>query len=252
MGTNLSAVLLVDEGLGNSAFLTGAEKATNTLLRAQSEDAFALAVLTSLGSYPPYFRRLPELNRRGPALVGDAAVPTGLGAADAARLRAEVVDARAGHRRRRPGRRSRRLGPGHRREAAGGRMSSALGAGPARGPRPVTLGLRANAAQFTLLVAVNALVGGMLGQERTVLPLLATRTFHLARLHRRADLHPRVRRGQGGDQLRRRHLVGPVRPQAGAGGRLAGGGAGAVAADLGAVLGLDRRPRTSCSASARA
>jgi hypothetical protein len=37
----------------------------------------------------------------------------------------------------------------------------------------VRLGLRANAAQFTLLVAVNALVGGLLGQERTVLPLLA-------------------------------------------------------------------------------
>jgi len=45
--------------------------------------------------------------------------------------------------------------------------------------RPVTLGLRANAAQFSLLVAVNALVCGMLGQERTVLPLLATRTFHV-------------------------------------------------------------------------
>lgn len=41
------------------------------------------------------------------------------------------------------------------------------------------LGIRANLAQFTLLVAVNALVGGMLGQERTVLPLLATRTFGL-------------------------------------------------------------------------
>ncbi len=44
----------------------------------------------------------------------------------------------------------------------------------------VRLGLGANAAQFTLLVAVNALVGGMLGQERTVLPLLADREFHLA------------------------------------------------------------------------
>lgn len=44
---------------------------------------------------------------------------------------------------------------------------------------PPTLGLRANAAQFTLLVAVNALVGGMLGQERTVLPLLATEEFGL-------------------------------------------------------------------------
>ena len=41
------------------------------------------------------------------------------------------------------------------------------------------LGLRANLAQFSLLVGVNALVGGMVGQERTVLPLLAERTFHL-------------------------------------------------------------------------
>jgi MFS family permease len=39
--------------------------------------------------------------------------------------------------------------------------------------------LRANLAQFALLVAVNALVGGMLGQERTVLPLLASQEFHL-------------------------------------------------------------------------
>jgi MFS family permease len=43
----------------------------------------------------------------------------------------------------------------------------------------VRLGLRANLAQFSLLVGVNALVGGMLGQERTVLPLLAERVFHL-------------------------------------------------------------------------
>jgi MFS family permease len=43
----------------------------------------------------------------------------------------------------------------------------------------VRLGLRANLAQFSLLVAVNALVGGTLGQERTVVPLLASQTFHL-------------------------------------------------------------------------
>jgi MFS family permease len=42
------------------------------------------------------------------------------------------------------------------------------------------LGLRANAAQFTLLVAVNALVGGLLGSERTVLSPLAEHGFHLA------------------------------------------------------------------------
>ena len=41
------------------------------------------------------------------------------------------------------------------------------------------LGLRANAAQFALLVVVNALVGGMVGQERTVLPLIARETFGL-------------------------------------------------------------------------
>jgi MFS family permease len=43
--------------------------------------------------------------------------------------------------------------------------------------RHVELGLRQNAAQFTLLVVVNALVGGMLGQERTVLPLLGKQEF---------------------------------------------------------------------------
>lgn len=47
-------------------------------------------------------------------------------------------------------------------------------------PGGIRLGLRANLAQFALLVAVNALVGGMLGQERTVLPLLADDVFHLS------------------------------------------------------------------------
>jgi MFS family permease len=45
---------------------------------------------------------------------------------------------------------------------------------------PIRLGLRENLAQFSLLVAVNALVGGMIGQERTVLPLLASEEFGLA------------------------------------------------------------------------
>ena len=43
----------------------------------------------------------------------------------------------------------------------------------------VRLGLSANLPQFSLLVGVNALVGGMIGQERTVLPLLATKVFGL-------------------------------------------------------------------------
>lgn len=51
-----------------------------------------------------------------------------------------------------------------------------------RASLPVALGLKQNLAQFLLLVAVNAFVGGTLGQERTVLPLLADKVFHL-------DLH---------------------------------------------------------------
>lgn len=43
----------------------------------------------------------------------------------------------------------------------------------------VRLGLRQNLGQFILLVTVNALVGGMIGQERTVLPLLAEQVFGL-------------------------------------------------------------------------
>lgn len=42
---------------------------------------------------------------------------------------------------------------------------------------PIRLGLRTNLAQFAVLVGVNALVGGMLGQERTVVPLLASEVF---------------------------------------------------------------------------
>jgi MFS family permease len=50
--------------------------------------------------------------------------------------------------------------------------------GPTPQP-PVLLGLRENLPQFALLVAINALVGGMIGQERTVLPLLAKDVFGL-------------------------------------------------------------------------
>jgi glyoxylase-like metal-dependent hydrolase (beta-lactamase superfamily II)/rhodanese-related sulfurtransferase len=54
----------------------GAEKATNPLLDASDEDSFVEALLGSLGSYPSYFTRLPELNRRGPALLeADLALP---------------------------------------------------------------------------------------------------------------------------------------------------------------------------------
>lgn len=48
-----------------------------------------------------------------------------------------------------------------------------------RSDAPVRLGLKENLPQFALLVGVNALVGGLVGQERTVLPLLAEQEFAL-------------------------------------------------------------------------
>lgn len=44
----------------------GAEKASNPLLRSADEEAFVAALISSLGTYPAYFARLGEVNRRGP------------------------------------------------------------------------------------------------------------------------------------------------------------------------------------------
>ena len=46
-------------------------------------------------------------------------------------------------------------------------------------PSAVRLGLRENAAQFSLLVAVNAFVGAMIGLERSTLPLVGRADFGL-------------------------------------------------------------------------
>ncbi|WP_439938792.1 MBL fold metallo-hydrolase [Nocardia sp. N13] len=74
----------------------GAERATNSLLGAESEDAFVAQLLDSLGTFPPYFLRLGEINRRGPAPVeGDTL--RALTAAEVAHLvtaGAQVVDVR--------------------------------------------------------------------------------------------------------------------------------------------------------------
>jgi MFS family permease len=52
---------------------------------------------------------------------------------------------------------------------------------PAGGPpRETRLGLRANLAQFSLLVVVNAFVGAMVGLERSILPAVAEQEFQLA------------------------------------------------------------------------
>jgi MFS family permease len=44
----------------------------------------------------------------------------------------------------------------------------------------IALGLRENWQQFTLLVIINAFVGGMVGLERTLVPLIGSETFQLA------------------------------------------------------------------------
>lgn len=46
----------------------GLERATNPLLGIEDEDRFVATLLAGLGSFPAYFRQLPEVNRRGPRL----------------------------------------------------------------------------------------------------------------------------------------------------------------------------------------
>ena len=46
----------------------GRERATNPMLAVRDEDTFVERLLAGFGSFPSYFSRLPELNRRGPRL----------------------------------------------------------------------------------------------------------------------------------------------------------------------------------------
>jgi len=50
----------------------GRERATNPMLATPNEDRFVDQLLGGLGSFPTYFSRLPEVNRRGPRLYGTA------------------------------------------------------------------------------------------------------------------------------------------------------------------------------------
>lgn len=50
----------------------------------------------------------------------------------------------------------------------------------AKAMRPIRLGLSENWRQFVLLLLVNGCVGGMVGLERTVVPLIGAQQFHLA------------------------------------------------------------------------
>jgi hydroxyacylglutathione hydrolase len=75
----------------------GRELASNPLLAITDEDEFVRTLLDGLGSYPSYFRRLPEVNRRGPAIQHGPRTLEGLTAAAVEALRgagAEVIDVR--------------------------------------------------------------------------------------------------------------------------------------------------------------
>lgn len=61
----------------------GREKATNPLLAAPDADAFTALLTGGLGSYPAYFNRLTELNRRGPAILTEVPVLPPLSPAEA-------------------------------------------------------------------------------------------------------------------------------------------------------------------------
>jgi rhodanese-related sulfurtransferase/glyoxylase-like metal-dependent hydrolase (beta-lactamase superfamily II) len=53
-------------GGGERTTTLGRERATNALFRVDDEDTFVEQLLAGFGSFPTYFARLPELNRRGP------------------------------------------------------------------------------------------------------------------------------------------------------------------------------------------
>ena len=55
---------------GDRVTTIGRERAANPLLASPDEDAFVERLLAGYGSYPPYFLRLRERNRRGPAVLG--------------------------------------------------------------------------------------------------------------------------------------------------------------------------------------
>jgi len=84
--------------IGRRSSTVGHERRTNPLLAAPDEDAFVAALLGSLGTYPPYFGYLRDVNRAGPEVLG--APQPGLAALDLTRFRhlldggATLVDVR--------------------------------------------------------------------------------------------------------------------------------------------------------------
>ncbi|MGL3808142.1 MBL fold metallo-hydrolase [Paeniglutamicibacter sp. R2-26] len=84
-------------GSGDRVTTIGTERATNPLLQVDGEDAFVDALLGSLGTFPDYFLRLGEINKRGPAVLHGERRLTPLSAAAVKTLiddGAQIVDVR--------------------------------------------------------------------------------------------------------------------------------------------------------------
>jgi hydroxyacylglutathione hydrolase len=60
---------------GERTTTIGRERAANPLLASPDEDTFVARLLAAYGTYPPYFLRLREQNRRGPEVLGSPFPP---------------------------------------------------------------------------------------------------------------------------------------------------------------------------------
>jgi glyoxylase-like metal-dependent hydrolase (beta-lactamase superfamily II)/rhodanese-related sulfurtransferase len=75
----------------------GRERATNPLLQTNDEDTFVRQLLAGFGSFPTYFRRLPEVNRRGPRIYPHVPKLASFDVAQVRQLQADgavLIDAR--------------------------------------------------------------------------------------------------------------------------------------------------------------
>jgi len=82
---------------GERTTTIGRERATNPLLGAPDEDTFVARLFAGLGSYPPYFAELREVNRRGARVYGSFPTLAPLDVATTRQLAADgaaVVDVR--------------------------------------------------------------------------------------------------------------------------------------------------------------
>jgi glyoxylase-like metal-dependent hydrolase (beta-lactamase superfamily II)/rhodanese-related sulfurtransferase len=97
---------------GDRSTFLGAERRTNPLLAAATEDEFVERLLSGYGLYPPYFLRLRDVNRGGPLLLEDLPPVSRMAAADVEKEIADgawAVDVRP----------ARRFGEGHLRGSIG-------------------------------------------------------------------------------------------------------------------------------------